>query len=208
MIIPPQLSANCQKSPERQAWLRNVPVLVEGLRERWSLRIGRPFEQSGNCSWVAPVTRHDGTSAVLKLGMPHMEGRDEIEGLRFWNGDPTVKLFEADNQQWVMLLERCVPGTVLRSEQESTQDAIITTLLKRLWRTSTGKGLSRFRHLSALVDLWTLGTFAQRHSWPDSGLVQEGLRVMNHLAHPLQTDILFLRIYMPATCLNLSGNLG
>jgi streptomycin 6-kinase len=124
--------------------------------------------------------------------MPHMEGRDEIEGLRFWNGDPTVRLFEADDQRWAMLLEQCVPGTLLRSEPEATQDPIITGLLGRLWKMSPGRDLSRFRHLSALVDLWTLETLAQRQSWPDSGLVEQGLRVMNQLARPSQTDILLI----------------
>jgi streptomycin 6-kinase len=192
MIIPPQLSASCKKTPERAEWLRNLPSLLQRLEDRWSLRIGQPFEHSGTCSWVAPVYRFDGSSAVLKLGMPHMEGRDEIEGLRFWAGNPTVKLFEADDQHWALLIERCLPGTLLRSEQESTQDAIITALLKRLWKTSPGQDLSRFRHLSTLVQLWTLETLAQRRSWPDTGLVEEGLRVMNQLARPAHTDILLI----------------
>ena len=51
-----------------------------------------------------------------------MEGEDEIGGLRFWNGDPTVRLFEADNRLGAMLLERCEPGTTLRSLSEAEQD--------------------------------------------------------------------------------------
>jgi len=192
MIIPPQLAAACEKNPERQAWLKNLPELLRGLAEHWSLRIGRPFDHSGTCSWVAPVLRGDGTSAVLKLGMPHMEGRDEIEGLRFWGGDPTVRLLEADDQHWAMLLERCFPGTLLRSESEPMQDVTITALHRRLWKASEGKDLSRFRHLSALVELWALETLAQRHSWPDIGLVEEGLRVMNQLAYPAETDTLLI----------------
>jgi streptomycin 6-kinase len=121
-----------------------------------------------------------------------MEGRDEIEGLRFWGGVPTVRLFEADDQHWAMLLERCLPGTVLRSQQELTQDVIISALLRRLWKRSAGKDLSCFRHLSVLVELWTLETRAQSHLWPDPGLVEEGLRVMTQLAHPSQTDVLLV----------------
>ncbi len=43
---------------------------------------------------AAPVTRADETAALLKLGRPHMEGKDEINGLRFWAGDPTVRQSE------------------------------------------------------------------------------------------------------------------
>jgi len=188
MIIPPQLSANCNKTPEGHTWLGDLPALLQKLKKHWSLQVGPPFEH-GTCSWVAPVLRSDGTPAVLKLGMPHMEGRDEIEGLRFWNGGATVRLFEADDQHWAMLLERCLPGTVLRSEPEPTQDVIITTLLRRLWKVPPpGSGLNHFRHLSALVELWGLETLTQRRAWPDAALVEDGMHMMRQLAHPASTD--------------------
>src|SRR6267378_1440753 len=135
MIIPPQLIANCCKIPERKKWLDNLPAMLEELTERWSLRPGPPFDHANvSCSWVAAVVRSDRSSAVLKLGMPHMEGADEIQGLRYWNGNPTVQLLEADDDLGAMLLERCQPGDMLRSEPEAVQDVVITTLLKRLWR--------------------------------------------------------------------------
>jgi streptomycin 6-kinase len=71
---------------------------------------------------VAPVTLADGTSAVLKIGMPHMEGEHEVEGMLFWNGDPTVRVLKADAESDALLLERvsrglhCVPCR--RQEQE------------------------------------------------------------------------------------------
>ncbi len=55
----------------------------------------------------------DGSSALQKLAMPHMEGEGEIEGLRFWNGDPAVRLLKAHDELGAMLLERCEPGTML-----------------------------------------------------------------------------------------------
>ena len=83
MIIPEQLSANCHDKGERQAWLDSLPAMLEELTGRWSLRTGPPFEHANvTCSWVAPVVCGDGRSAVLKLGMPHMEEmciRDSIQ---------------------------------------------------------------------------------------------------------------------------------
>jgi streptomycin 6-kinase len=193
MIIPPHLSANCSKTPERQAWLRNLPSLLQEIKNRWFLQVSQPFEHGGTCSWVAPVLRSDGTSAVLKFGMPHMEGEGEIEGLRFWNGDPTARLLEADDRYGAILLERCLPGTTLRSEPEPAQDAVIAALLKRLWKTpSPSNQLQRFRHLSALVQLWSLETLAQCQYWPDAALVEEGLQGMQELARPAQTDALLV----------------
>lgn len=192
MILPEQLIANCRKTPERTAWLDRLPAMVEELMERWSLRPGSPFDHAHvSCSWVATVVRADGASVVLKLGMPHMEGAQEIEGLRYWNGNPTVHLIEADDALGAMLLERCRPGAMLRSQPEERQDEVIAALLKRLWRRSTSStGLDRFRHLSVLLELWRCETLAQAEHWPDPGLVSEGLRTMEELATPSCDDAL------------------
>ena len=69
----------------------------------------------------------DGTSAALKLGMPHMEGEHEIQALRFWNGDPTVQLLKADDELGAMLLERCEPGTKLRALPEPDVEEATTS---------------------------------------------------------------------------------
>jgi streptomycin 6-kinase len=187
MIIPERLIANCSKIPERKQWLDNLPAMLEELTDRWSLRTGAPFDHANvTCSWVATAVRADGTSAVLKLAMPHMEGAHEIQGLRFWSGNPTVQLLEADDDLGAMLLERCQPGDMLRFEPELKQDVVIATLLKRLWRRPAPP--DGFGRLSDMLESWSNETRAQAQHWPDSGLVSEGLRVLRALAKPSPTD--------------------
>jgi streptomycin 6-kinase len=178
--IPAQLAANCRKTPERAAWLKRLPDVLGALERRWALTVGVPFGgEEVSCSWVAPATRADGTSAVLKLGMPHMEGEHELQGLRFWNGDPTVRLLEADEELGASLLERCVPGTALRALPESDQDMEIARLLRRLWRAPSSP--HPFRSLSTLMEFWTNETLADASKWPDATLVREGLRLLQEL---------------------------
>lgn len=189
MVIPQQLIENCHRVAERCYWLDNLPALLQQLTDRWSLRVGAPFDHANvTCSWVAPVVRADGTPAVLKLGMPHMEGADEIQGLRFWNGDPTVQLLEGDDELGAMLLERCQPGDMLRSEPETTWDLVIATLLKRLWRRPAQDDLPHFRHLSVMLESWSSETLAQAHRWPDAGLVRHGLQLFQELSKPSPED--------------------
>ncbi len=192
MTIPEQLTANCRKVPERELWLNGLPAMLEELTDRWSLRVGPPFDHVNvSCSWVATAIRADGRPAVLKLGMPHMEGAHEIQGLRFWNGNPTVQLLDADDDLGAMLLERCQPGYMLRSEPEGKQDVVIATLLKRLWRKpASPNGLRGFRRLSEMLKKWRRETLSQIEHWPDAGLVSEGLRLLQALAKPLPTDTL------------------
>lgn len=146
------------------------------LEQRWSLRLGAPFE---SCGWVARVALADGTPAVLKLGMPHMEGEHELHGLRFWNGDPTVTLLAADDQLGAMLLEWCEPGTPLRALPEAEQDVVMAGLLRRLWRSPPAP--HAFRPLSAMTEYWIGETLRDIESWPDAGLVREGLRLFQEL---------------------------
>jgi streptomycin 6-kinase len=189
MVIPRQLIKNCREVPERRYWLDNLPALLHQLKDRWSLRVGAPFDHANvTCSWVAPVVRAGGQAAVLKLGMPHMEGTDEIQGLRFWNGDPTVQLLEADDELGAMLLERCQPGDMLRSEPEAKWDLVIATLLKRLRRRPGQDDLPRFRHLSVMLESWSRETLAQAQHWPDAGLVRHGLQLFQVLSKPSPED--------------------
>lgn len=191
MLISSQLVANCHKTRERTVWLESLPSLLEELTRRWSLRVGPGFDHSGTCSWVAPAVRKDGKPAVLKLAMPHMEGEHEIDGLRFWNGNPTVKLIDADDQSGAMLLEHCQPGTSLRSEPEASQDEIIAGMLKRIRSVnSQSKGFPQFRHLSEMLEVWRRATLAQEQNWPDAGLVQEGLSIFEELSRPTPADTL------------------
>jgi streptomycin 6-kinase len=188
-MIPARLAANCRSTPERAMWLDRLPDTLRYLERRWSLTLSAPFDhEEVSCAWVAPVIRADGTSAVLKLGMPHMEGQHESQGLRFWNGNPTVRLMEADDQLGAMLLELCVPGTPLRARPEPEQDLVISTLLRRLWRPPAEP--HPFRPLSDLMEPWIQETLADFEQWPDKALVNEGLYLMKELPHTAAAGVL------------------
>src|SRR5262245_16251161 len=190
MHIPNQLAAACRRTPALRSWLEALPDAVHRLQSQWSLSwLGVPFDGNDvNCAWVAPVVCQDGSAAVLKLGMPHMEGTHEIHGLRFWDGEPTVRLLKADEGLNAMLLEPCEPGTTLRHVPEPTQDVVIAELLRRLWRVSAPP--HPFRPLSVMTANWANETTADSARWPDCGLVQEGLRLFEELSRPSANDVL------------------
>ena len=189
MNIPERLAVNCRRNPERAEWLGRLPVALRSLEHRWSLKIGVPFDgEDVSCAWVAPVALADGTAAILKLGMPHVEGEHELQGLRFWDGDPTVRLLEADEELGAMLLERCEPGTTLRGLPEPEQDPVIAGLLRRLWRVPSAP--HPFRPLSALTGYWSEETLADVERWPDAGLVREGLGLFQELPRSAPANVL------------------
>ncbi len=130
---------------------------------------------------MAPARLTDGTPAVLKIGMPHMEGEHESQGLRFWNGDPTVRLLAADDRFGAMLLERCEPGTWLRTLPEKEQDVVLAGLLRPLWRAPVDP--HPFRPLSEMTAFWS-------EEAPAGDLAREGVRLFEQLSRATPQDVL------------------
>lgn len=116
-------------------WLDGLPRLVERCAERWSLRLGEPFEPA-SVSLVVPAVLPDGTGAVLKLNFPEPESEREADALELWRGGGAVRLLDHDAELRALLLERCQPGTPLwHVEAGDEANRIAAGVLRRLWRT-------------------------------------------------------------------------
>ncbi|HEV2493905.1 MAG TPA: aminoglycoside phosphotransferase family protein [Terriglobia bacterium] len=187
LTIPTQLLANCGRTPEGAAWLERLRFTLRELERRWSISSAANCEDV-SCAWVARVRRADGTPVVLKLGMPHMEGEHESLGLRFWDGNPTVRLLDADEDLGAMLLECCEPGTALSALPEPEQDVVIARLLNRLWRLPPPP--HPFRPLAAMTASWSRETLRHVDRWRDLGLVMEGLRLFEELPRTASREVL------------------
>lgn len=87
-----------------------------------------------------------------------------------------------------MLIERCEPGTVLRTLPEPDQDVVIAGLLRRIWRTPTEP--LPFRPLSEMTAYWGTETIRYIDQWFDPGLVREGLRLFKELPQSAPSAVL------------------
>lgn len=168
--IPATLFETVGTTPNGRAWLDSLVENITAVSRRWDLRVGNPIEKDVSCAWVAPCTTSDGTPAILKLGYPHMEGRDEISGLEFWDGDPTVRLLRAEPESNAMLLERCTPGDSLRLQSAERQDVVIAGLLRRLWRPPSRD--HRFRPLLEMIEHWSIDALGEADRSDDRALVE------------------------------------
>lgn len=177
MIIP--MADALEKA--RVEWLRCLPSTIAQATTLWSLTVGSPFRPiEEGCAWVAPVTDQNGTDAVLKVSFPHFEEEHEIQGLRFWDGEPTVRLLAADDELHVMLLERCVPGTSLRELPAAEQDVVTAGLLRRMWRRP--HTAYPFRSLETMLAHWTAEAEGDIAHADDPGLVREGIELFHSLS--------------------------
>ena len=155
--VPEYLAGTARCDRGVRDWITGLPAIVAALADRWSLRVGEPFQPGGQCSWTAPVTDPADASLVLKIGFrfPSGEQRDEAAGLRLWNGNGAVRLHAAheSDSAIALLIERCLPGTPLgQALPEPEQDQVVTGLLRQLWAQS--HTAYAFRPLAQMCAAW------------------------------------------------------
>src|SRR5450755_2438367 len=100
-------------------WLDCLPTILADCERRWDLTIGPPFGLSFN--YVAPAIRVDGAQLVVKVCSLTDEFPQQVEALRLFDGHGMVRLLDYDIPEEIMLLERLLPGTLLRDLEDDTQ---------------------------------------------------------------------------------------
>jgi streptomycin 6-kinase len=127
---------------------------------------------------------------VLKVAWRHFEADDESAGLREWDGDGAVTLYDAagvDDVTVALLLEPSVPGTPLCERPEDEQDVVIAALLRRLWREPPSA--HRFRPLQQMCDAWA-DSFARKVSPLDAPTTRRGAELFRALPGSPDRDML------------------
>jgi streptomycin 6-kinase len=120
--------------PGGAEWLDRLPRLAAECADQWQLQLGRPFD-SGNVSLVLAVERADGRPAVLKINFPDEESEHEADALDFWGGVAAVRLLAHDRRRRALLIERCLPGTMLWLVADVDEaNRFACAVLRRLWR--------------------------------------------------------------------------
>lgn len=131
-------------------WLDRLPQLAAEAAERWSLRLDQPYPYA-YASIAMPVTRSDGSGAVLKIQFPDRESEHEGAALERMKGGGAIRLIDHDPVRRALLLERCLPGTPLTSVDADAALEVMAGLLARTWRPAGPP----FRPLAEEAAWWT-----------------------------------------------------
>jgi streptomycin 6-kinase len=150
--------------PAGERWLHDLPRLVDEFAGAWDLDIG-PALEGGTSSFVAETTMADGTTVVLKIGVPESDAaanrfRSELLPMLLGNGHGYGRVLRHDVGRYAMLLERLGPPLYEFGLPVAEQIDIICATLQEAWRmppagtelwTTADKGewLARF-----IADTW------------------------------------------------------
>lgn len=120
-------------------WLERLPGILSSCADKWSLTLLPPFDNI-SYNYVVPAIQAGGRDVVLKAsvviaGEPDKEFVAEHDALCLYDGQGMVRLLDADLKAGVILLERLIPGTTLKTladADEATQ--IAAELMGELWK--------------------------------------------------------------------------
>ena len=135
MDLPSQFVANIKNyfGEEGLKWLSRLPLLIDGAIQRWGLT---DIQQIDNLSvnYVAFAKRGK-EDVVLKIGVINYEFISEMTALRIFDGDGAVRLLESDEDNYMFLMERVRPGTMLVAlEDDERRTHIACDVMTHLWR--------------------------------------------------------------------------
>ena len=118
-----------------EAWLDELPSLVDTLAQDWSLTIGLTLK-GGHAALVVEATLAEGTAAVLKIGVPGTRLRlgFEAAALRLAQGDGCATLLRDDLDRDALLLERLGAAMYDVVPDPAVRHDLLCDLASRLWR--------------------------------------------------------------------------
>jgi streptomycin 6-kinase len=139
-----------------QKWIERLPAILAACERRWGLTIGAPFSNL-SFHYVTSATNRAGEPVVVKACSPTREFTKEMEAIRFFDGHGMAQLLAFDADDEVMVLERLLPGTLLKTVKDDEQAMSgAASVMKQLWRPvptgapfptvqDWGKGFKRLR---------------------------------------------------------------
>ena len=139
--LPPVVASKARVAG-LQAWVDDLPALVDALAEEWQLSVGRTMAD-GTEALVLEVEIADGEAAVLKVVVPRLgAARDETAVLRLAGGEGCVRLLRADEARSALLLERLGPSMYELGLPFEERLPLLCDAARAVWRAVPDVGLT------------------------------------------------------------------
>ncbi|WP_429755328.1 aminoglycoside phosphotransferase family protein [Bacillus sp. S10(2024)] len=136
LCIPSSFKTTIQDVHGEQGkqWIEKLPSTIQEIEEKLSLQVIQPCSNL-SYNYVSIARKENGQDVVLKLGVPSDDLKNEIEALRYFQGEGTVTLLDSDSEYGYLLLEYIKPGMSLAYiENEEKATTIIGQTMKKLWK--------------------------------------------------------------------------
>lgn len=112
-------------------WVESLPFLLTESQRRWELK-DCVFVDDLSINLICYAVSQKYGDVVLKIQGPHSERITELTALEIFDGRLACKCLEYDHELAAMLLERIVPGDMLRNLESKDEQLSIGTEIMRI----------------------------------------------------------------------------
>jgi streptomycin 6-kinase len=103
-----------------RTYLDGLGETIDRYTRNWGLTVKGPAPNL-SYNYVLFVTCADGMEAVLKIGVPTEDSRNEVLAVSAYGGDGCAELLRAVPEDGVQLIERLSPGFMLRTIRDERE---------------------------------------------------------------------------------------
>jgi streptomycin 6-kinase len=114
-----------------EQWLERLPAIIRTLEKKWDLKNIKPIDFP-SYNYVAFCDQKPGLPMVLKISCDAQLIADEYKTHQHFNGQGAIRVFAYDDQLHAVLLERAVPGDVLKALDRDQAVNIYAGIIKQL----------------------------------------------------------------------------
>jgi len=129
---------------EGEQWLVELPNIVDQLTKKWNLKNIKPIEFP-SYNYIAFCDQAPNNPVVLKISCDEKLIADEYKTHFYFNGHGAIRVFDYDDQLHAVLLERAVPGDVLRDLNRNEAIGIYADIVKKL-QSCEQNNIESYRH--------------------------------------------------------------
>jgi streptomycin 6-kinase len=154
--------------PDGLVWLDRLPAIVNDCARRWDLKLGHALEPL-TYNYLVNARCTDGTAVIIKIASPTGEFQHQKAALEIIDGRGAVRLLASDDNDEVLLLEGCEPGTRLDELSDDKAITIAASIMRQLWRPLPPD------HSFPTIDKWGQGFARLRRFYGGTGPFPEAL---------------------------------
>lgn len=114
-----------------EAWLEQLPRLIDQLRQTWKLNEIMPVPNI-SYHFVAKAFGEHRLPVVLKISCERKTFEEEVRALQYFKGRGVVKLLETENECKAMLLQQAIPGKSLKEQARGKPDSVMEEYIKAI----------------------------------------------------------------------------
>lgn len=172
-----------------EEWIANLPDIIDALAKHWNLSHFTPIDNK-TFSYVAKAITNTNTNQpiVLKICCDEKSMTNEIQALKYFDGDGSIQLLDYHPKYNASLLQQAIPGTTLKTIYPTQIDYVMNCYVHTMKRLHSKHLPSKHSYQHIGEWLRTIDGLTPNKPCP-AHLLEKAISLKNSLLATMTTEI-------------------